>query len=192
VTGDKPLAVVLDPSEELVPTLGRIEDWLLFADADDPSDDAIVVQGAHLAGILGSLLRHSTRTAPDFYTPDGRVQLAPLVAVPADLRVVVAAVHRAVLAAPHEQPPPGTFRTLDLLHRCGCCSRSDDGTVLAAAARSGPGTLRLDSRQYRAYQRFARLVLVDPFDRFIAMPSAPALGGCEPSPDMPNGPEVGL
>jgi hypothetical protein len=50
----------------------------------------------------------------------------------------------------------------------------------------------LDARQYRAYQRFARLVLVDPFDRFIAVSSVPALGGCEPSQDVPNGPEVGL
>lgn len=192
MTGDRPLAVVLDPSDDVADTLGRIEDWLLYTGADDPADDAIVVRGAHLAGILGSLLRHSSRTAPDLHTPDGRVQLAPLIAVQADLRVVVTAVHQAMLALAHQQPPPGTFRALDLLDRCGCCSRSDDVTVLAAAARSGPGTLCLDARQYRAYQRFARLVLVDPLDRFIAMPSEPAVSGCEASPDMPNGSEVGL
>jgi hypothetical protein len=103
----------------------------------------------------------------------------------------VAAVHKALLALQHEQPPPGTFRTLDLLRRCGLCSRSEDGGVLAAAAQSGPGTLSLDARQYRAYQRFARLVLVDPLDRFIALSYASPLGSPEVSPHS-SGPELEL
>jgi hypothetical protein len=49
----------------------------------------------------------------------------------------------------------------------------------------------LDARQYRAYQRFARLVLVDPLDRFIALPYASPFGSPEVSPHSP-GPEVEL
>jgi hypothetical protein len=184
------MAVVFDPSEEVADTLGRIEEWLLFAEPDDPADAANVAHAAQLARVLGSLLRKAAGTTTDLYSPDRRVQLAPLIALHADLLVAVNAMHRALLALPHEQPPPGTFRALDLLRRCGLCSRSDDGAALVAAARSGPGTLYLDARQYRAYQRFARLVLVDALDRFIALPSFP-LGSSDLSPHPP-GPEVDL
>jgi hypothetical protein len=190
VSGREVRAVVLDPSQEVADTLDTIEDWLLFAEPDGPADAATVAHAAQLAGVLGSLLRDATETVTDLHSPDGRVQLAPLVVLHADLSGTVAAMHRALLALPHEQPPPGTFRVLDLLHRCGLCSRSEDGAVLAAAARSGPGTLYLDARQYRAYQRFARLVLVNPLDRFIALPAAP-LGSPEVSPHSP-GPEMEL
>ena len=191
MSGSQVTAVVLDPSEELADTLGRIEDWLLFAEPDDPADATTLAHAARLAGVLGTSLRDATVTATDLHSPEGRVQLAPLVVLRADLPGTVAAVHRAMLALPHEQPPPGMFRALDLLHRCGLCSRSEDGAVLAATARSGPGTLSLDARQYRAYQRFARLVLVDPLDRFIALPYASPLTSPEVSPHSP-GPEVAL
>jgi hypothetical protein len=191
VSGSQVTAVVLDPSEELADTLCRIEDWLLLAEPDDPADATTVAHAAQLAGVLGSLLRDATETATDLHSPDGRVQLAPLVVLHADLPGAVAAVHRALLALSHGQPPPSTFRALDLLHRCGLCSRSEDGAVLAAATGSGPGTLSLDARQYRAYQRFARLVLLDPLDRFIALPSASTLGSCDVSPPSP-GREVDL
>jgi hypothetical protein len=191
VSGGLVADVVLDPSDELAPTLGGVADWLIFAEPDDPEDATTVEHAAHVAELLGSLIRDGAGTGIDLYSTDGRVQLAPLVVVHADLRIAVAAVHRALLALPHEQPPPGTLRTLDLLHRCGLCSRSEDGAVLAAAAQSRPGTLNLDARQYRAYQRFARLVLVDPLDRFIALPSAASLGSREVSPHSP-GPELGL
>jgi hypothetical protein len=182
---------VLDPSDELAGTLGRIADWLIFAEPDDPEDATAVEHAAHVAELLGSLIRDGAGTGIDLYSPDGRAQLAPLVVVHADLRIAVAAVHKALRSLPHEQPPPGTFRTLDLLHRCGLCSRSDDGAVLAAAVRSGPATVSLDARQYRAYQRFARLVLVDPLDRFIALPYASPLGSPEVSPHC-SGPEMDL
>ena len=191
MSGGEITAVVLDPSNDLADTLSRIEDWLLFADLDDLEDVTPVAHAAQLAGVLGSLLRKAAGTVTDLHSPDGRIQLAPVVALHADLLGAVAAVHRALLALPHEQPPPGTFQALDLLHRCGLCSRSEDGSVLVAAARSGPGTLYLDARQYRAYQRFARLVLVDPLDRFIALASASPLGSREVSPDSP-GPEMEL
>jgi hypothetical protein len=191
VSGSQVTALVLDPSEEVADTLGRIEDWLLFAEPDDPSDATTVACAAQLAGVLGSSLREAAGTVTDLHSPDGRVQLSPLFALHADVSGAVAAVHRALLALPHEQPPPGTFPALDLLRRCGLCSRSDDGAVLAAAARSGPGTLCLDAGQYRAYQRFAGLVLVDPLDRFIALPSAPPLGSREVSPHG-LGPEMEL
>jgi hypothetical protein len=189
VSGGLVTDVVLDPSDELADTLGSIADWLIFAEPDDPEDATTVEHAAHVAELLGSLIRAGAGI--DLYSPDVRVQLAPLVVEHADLRIAVAAVHRALLALPNQQPPPGTFRALDLLHRCGLCSRSEDGAVLAAAARSGPGTLYLDARQYRAYQRYARLVLVDPLDRFIALPSAPPLGSYDVSAHSP-GPEVEL
>jgi hypothetical protein len=189
VSGGQVTAVVIDPSEELTDTLGRIEDWLVSAEPDDPEDATTVAHAAELTGVLGSLLREAAGNATDLYSPGGRVQLAPLFAFHADLSGAVAAVHRAMLALAHEQPPRGTFRALDLLHRCGLCSRSDDAAVLASAVRSGLRTLNLDARQYRAYQRFARLVLVDPLDRFIALPSAPSLASCDVSPRSP-GPEV--
>jgi hypothetical protein len=106
--------VVLDPSEEVADTLGKIEDWLLFAEPDDPADAATVAHAAQLAGVLGSLLRDATGTVTDLHSPDGRVQLAPLVVLHADLSGAVAAMHRGLLVLPHEQPPPGTFRALDL------------------------------------------------------------------------------
>jgi hypothetical protein len=191
VSGSQVTAVVLDPSNELVDTLSRIEEWLAYADPDDPEDATTVAHAAELLGVLGSSLRNAGGTVTDLHSPDGRVQLAPLVVLHADLPLVVAAVHRALLALAHELPPPGTLRALDLLRRCGLCSRSQDGAVLAGAARSGPGTLHLDARQYRAYQRFARLVLVDPLDRFIALPSPPPLGSREISPHG-SGPEIEL
>jgi hypothetical protein len=191
VSGGLITDVVLDPSDELADTLARIADWLIFAELDDPEDATAVEHAAHVAELLGSLLRDGAGTGIDLYSPGGRVQLAPLVVVNVDLRTAVAAVHKALLALPHEQPPPGTFRALDLLHRCGLCSRSEDAAALVAAARSGPGTLSLDARQYRAYQRFARLVLVDPLDRFIALPYVSPLGSREVAPHSP-GPELEL
>lgn len=83
--------------------------------------------------------------------------------------------HRALLALPETQPPSGTFRALDLLCRCAVRSRSEDGAVLGAAARPGPGSVRLGFEAHRAYERFARAVLVDHLDRFAALPP---LGAC--------------
>lgn len=88
--------------------------------------------------------------------------MAPLAVIPGDLGAVVAAVHQALLALPDTAPPSGTFRILDLLCRCAVGSRSQDGTVLRAAATPGAGSVRLGVEAYRSYERFARAVLVDP------------------------------
>jgi hypothetical protein len=186
VSDSQVTASVLDSSEEVVDTLGRIQDWLLFAEPDDPAGAATVAHDAQLAGVLGSSFGEATGTFTDLHSPDGRVQ--PLGALHADLSGGVAAVHRALL--PHEQPPPGTFRALDLLRRCGFAPALSMGGP-GCRTRSGPGTLCLDARQYRAYQQFAGLVLLDSVDRFIALPSASPLDSREVSPHSP-GPEMEL
>lgn len=162
-------AVVLDPTGDVADTMTRIEDWLLFTEPDSADADATVSAGADAAGVFALALREAAEAAPSLYTPDSHAQLAPLAVVAGDLGAVVAAVQRALLALPDTQPPPGTFRALDLLWRCAVRSRSEDGTVLGAVAKPGAGSVRLDVDGYRSYERFARSVLVDPLDRFAAL-----------------------
>jgi len=181
-------AVVLDPMGELAGDVGRVEDWLLFAEPDSPEAEIAVAAGATAAGGISLALDHAAKSAPRLYAPDGHFELAPLAIIPGDLRTGVAAVHRALLALPDARPPSGTLRALEALNRCAVRSRRDDGTVLAAVARPGPVSIRLDPDAYGAYGRFARAVLDDPLDRFAAAGphNAPA------AVDAPRGPEVGL
>jgi len=181
-------AVVLDPMGELAGDVGRVEDWLCFAEPDAPEAEIAVVAGATAAGAIRLALDHAAGTAPRLYAPDGNFELAPLAIIPGDLRAGVAAVHRALLALPDARPPSGTLRALEALNRCAVRSRSDDGTTLAAAARPGPVSVRLDPDAYRAYERFARAVLVDPLVCFAAL----GLRTPDAGFDAPRGPEVGL
>lgn len=183
-------AVVLDPMGDVADTTTRIEDWLLFAEAAEA--DVTVRVGARAAGAIAVALTHAAEAAPCLYAPDGHSELAPLAVVAGDLGADLAAVHRALLALADTQPPPGTFRALDLLNRCVVRSRSEDGAVLVAAARPGPGPIRLGVEAYRAYERFARAVLVDPLDRFAALPPFPACSRSDAAFDPPASTEVSL
>jgi len=181
-------AVVLDHMGELAGDVGRAEDWLCFAEPDSPEAEIAVAAGATAAGAISLALVEAAGTAPRLYAPDGQVELAPLAIVSIPLRAGVAAVHRALLALSDARPPSVTLRALEALNRCAVRSRSDDGTVLAAAARPGPVSVRLDPDAYRAYERFARAVLVDPLIRFAALGPHNAAATL----DAPAGPEVGL
>jgi len=185
VSAVQTFAVVLDPMGKLAGDVGRVEDWLCFAEPDSPEAEITVAAGATAAGAISLAVDHAGGTVPRLYEPDGQVELAPLAIIPGDLRAGVAAVHRAL---PDARPPSGTLRALEALNRCAVRSCSDDGTVLAAAARPGPVSVRLDPDAYRAYERFARAVLVDPLVRFADLGShnAPA------ALDAPRAPEAGL
>jgi len=181
-------AVVPDPMGELAGDVGRVEDWLCFAEPDSPEAEIAVVAGATAAGAISLAVDHAAGTAPRLYAPDGPVELAPLAIIPGDLRAGVTPPHRGLLALPDARPPASSLRALEALNRCAARSRSDDKAVLAAAARPGPGSVRLDPDAYRAYERFARAVLVDPLIRFAAL-------GPHNAPtalDAPRVPEVGL
>jgi len=178
----------LDPMSELAGDVSRVEDWLCFAEPDAPEAEITVVAGATAAGAISLALDHAAGMAPHLYAPDGQVELAPLAIIPGDLRAGVAAVHRALLALPDARPPAGTLSALEALNRCAVRSRSDDGEILVAAARPGPVSVRLHVPAYRAYGRFARAVLADPFDRFAAL----GLRTPQSVLDPPASPEVGL
>lgn len=187
----QPAAVALDPMGDVAGTMTRIEDWLLFAEPDSAAADVTVRAGARAAGAISLALAEAAEAAPSLHAPDGHAELAPLAVIPGDLGAGVAALHRALLALPDTQPRSGTFRTLDLLCRCAVRSHSEDGAVLGAAARPGAGSVRLSVEAYRAYERFARGVLVDPLDRFAALPP-PAGERCfGASADPSTTPEVG-
>jgi hypothetical protein len=177
---------------DVADTMTRIEDWLLFAEPDSAEADVTVSTGAEAAGAIAVALADASEAAPSLYAPDGHAELAPLSVIPGDLGADLAAVHRALLALADTQPPSGTFRALDLLSRCAVRSRSEDGAVLAAAARPGPGSVRLGFEAYRAYERFARAVLVDPLDRFAALPPPAGERSVGASVDRSTTPEVGL
>ena len=185
-------AVVLDPMGDVADTMTRIEDWLLFAEPDSTEADVTVRAGAEAAGAIAVALADASEAAPSLYAPDGHAELAPLAVVAGDLGADLAAVHRALLALADTQPPSGTFRALDLLCRCAVRSRSEDGAVLGAAARPGPGSVRLGVEAHRAYERFARAVLVDPLDRFAALPPLGARPRSAAAFDPPASPEVTL
>jgi len=192
VSAARPTAVVLDPTGDLPGSVSRIEDWLLFAEPDSSAADITVRAGARAAGAIGLALREAAEATPSLYAPSGHPELAPLAVVAGDLGAGVATLHRALLALPDTQPPSGTFRTLDLLCRCAVRSRGEDGAVLAAAAKPGAGSVRLSVEGYRAYERFARAVLVDPLDRFAALPPLPAQPRSDAAFDPAAGREVGL
>ena len=189
--------VVLDPMGDVARSLGGIEDWLLFAEPDTFETDIVVRAGAAAAGAIGLAVAEAFEAAPSLYAPEGYVELAPLAVVSGDLRGAVGAVHRALCALSDTQPPSGTLQSLDLLWRCAVRSRSEDGAVLRAVARPAAGSLRLSPEAYGAYERFARAVLVDPLDRFGALPphSTPPRSTHPPSdtvPEAASGREVGL
>ena len=181
-------ALVLDPMDELAGAVGRVEDWLLFAECDSDGAEIALHAGATAAGAMSLALAEAAGAAPRLYALGGHLELAPLTVVPGDLGAAVAAVHRGLLAVPELRPPSGTLRALELLHRCAVCSRRADGAVLAVAVAPGPASVRFDVDGYRAYERFARAVLVDPLERFAALGSPSLLG----TPDEPATPELGL
>ncbi len=185
-------AVVLDPMGDVADAMTRIEDWLLFAEPDSAEADVTVRAGTRAAGAIAVALAEAAEAAPSLYAPDGHAELAPLALLPGDLGADLAAVHRALLALADTQPPSGTFRALDLLCRCAVRSDSEDGAVLGAAARPGAGSIRLGVEAYRAYERFARAVLVDPLDRFAALPPLGARPRSAAAFDPQVCPEVGL
>ena len=189
-------AVVLDPTEgELVDTLWDLHDWArLRALPEDADSEAIVERFADLVANLADKLQAARRTAPRLYTQDGR-ELASLLAVEADLRDIAPALLRARQVAYDDQLPTEALKAVDLLERCGVCSRVDTG-LLASVARSGPQAKHLDAREFQAYQRFARQVLVDPLDQFQAMGVTPSPRPAT-EPEIPtswpaNSPEMGL
>jgi hypothetical protein len=184
--------VVLDPMGDVARSLGRIEDWLLFAEPDTFETDIVVRAGAAAAGATGLAVAEAFEAAPSLYAPEGDAELAPLAVVSGDLRGAVAAVHRALCALSDAQPPSGTLRALDLLSRCAVCSRSEDGAALRAVAKPAAGSLRLSPEAYGAYERFARAVLVDPLDRFAALPPRSTPPCSDAVPEAASGREVGL
>ena len=181
-------ALVLDPMDELAGAVGRVEDWMLFAECDSDGAEIALHAGATAASAMSLALAEAAGAAPRLYAPDGHSELAALAVVPGDLGAAVAALHRGLLALPELRPPPGTLGALELLNRCAVCSRRADGAVLAVAVAPGPLSVSLDVEGYRAYGRFARAVLVDPLERFAALGS-PSLQG---TPAAPLSPEVGL
>ena len=184
--------VVLDPMGDVADTMTTIEDWLLFAEPDSAEADVTLRAGAQAAGAIGLALADAFEAAPSLYVPAGHAELAPLAVISGDLGVDLAAVHRALLVLPETQPPSGAFRALDLLCRCAVRSQSETGPVLSAAARPGAGSVRLGFEPYRAYERFARAVLVDPLDRFVAFPPLGARPRRDAAFDPSASPEVTL
>jgi len=180
--------VVLDPMDELAITAGRVEDWLCFAGPASYEAEVAVVSGARAAGAISRALADARGGAPRLFSPDGHVELAPLAVVSLPLHATLAAAHRALLALPDARPPSGTLQALELLNRCAVRSGSDDGVRLAAVARPGPESVRLDVAGYRAYERFARAVLTDPLDRLAALGIHTSQVAMDPQP----GPELGL
>jgi len=180
--------VVLDPMGELAITAGRVEDWLCFAGPPSYEAEVAVASGARAARAICCALADARESAPRLFSPDGHVELAALAVVWLPLHATLAAVHRALLALPDARPPSGTLQALELLNRCAVRSGSDDGVRLAAVARPGPESLRLDAAGYRAYERFARAVLTDPLDRAAALGVHSAHVAMDPQP----GPELGL
>jgi len=178
------LMVVIDPDEDLVDRLISLEWWAReTAWPDRPEDQPTVDRAADLVGDLAITLHAAQDTATTLYAPDGHVELGAIVVVDADVSGTSAAVQAARLAASDDPLPDGSTRTLHLLDRCAECSRLDFGAVLAAAVlaavESDRPAVRLDSRQYRAYQQFIRQVLDNPLDRWAALGSTT---GHDPAP----------
>ncbi|MGH9063104.1 MAG: hypothetical protein ACRD0L_03870 [Acidimicrobiales bacterium] len=192
MTSDRRVVVVIDPSEELVEGLGRIEDWLLYADPDDLEDEDALLAGARTAGALGKAVAEAAKASPELYTPDGRAELTAVMVVPGDLAAMMACLRRALGATSPSEPPSGTSRVLDLLDRAAMCSSTEDARTLAGVAGPGRTRVRLSGAEYQAYVRLVRVVLVDPLDRFIALPLCVGKSAPAPSPEAPAGPGMDL
>lgn len=80
-------ALVVDPCEELVAALGRIEDVFLFADPETDEGEAALRAGARAAGELTLALRRAAESQA-FYAPGG-AELVPILLVQADLEVAL-------------------------------------------------------------------------------------------------------
>jgi hypothetical protein len=173
VTDRRPVTVIVNVDEEMCSALFRVEEWLTFTfEPETEAEEARVKVGARAAGRLGMALAAAAKKAPAVYEPDGRSELAPLVLLAGDLRAALAAIHDATRVAHLADPPVDAHRTLDLLGRAVMGSRTADARTLAVIAGSGRGPVTLNADQYQAYGRFVRAVLVDPLDRFAAMPPA--------------------
>ncbi len=125
MTAARPLAVVVDPSEELVAGLGRIEGWLLHAGPEDDGGEAAVGAGAQAAAELASALIQAAGRAPVLYSSDGRTELVARLVISADLEGAVEALRRGLEAVPASTPSATTARVLDLLGRAAVWSRTD-------------------------------------------------------------------
>lgn len=184
------MTLLIDSMGELTEALGRIEDWLLWADPDCGDETELVERGAQAAGTLGMAVRAALADAPRLLAPD-RTQLALLVALPSDsFREGLGAV-AAATAALRRDPnrPAGAVAVLTLLTDCVAQDGTDDVCQLAAVMTAGGSagrwlgleggnengdgatrrwTTRLDDDEFAAYRRFAATVLSDPLDRFAA------------------------
>ena len=184
--GRQPVTVVIDPHEELSPVLFRIEDWLRFCAEPESDDEELLVEvGVRTAGGLGIALEEAARRAPGLCGPDGHSELVPLLPLTGDLRGPLAHVRRASQVAHLADLPADAQRSLDLLGRSARLAGSEDVRALASIAGSEREAVTLSPAQYRTYGRFVRAVLLDPLDRFVAMPPTA-------EPERTAGPDFGL
>jgi hypothetical protein len=168
--------VLVDPADELADTLGAIEDWLGWAEAESPEEEHTLRAGASAVGELAAVVRGAARRAPALFAPDGRVELAPLLVVSCDLGGVVSRFRRAMAIPGGTEESEGARRLLDLLERAGVFAATEGCRVLLGVARPGAGRVVLAEAEQRAYVRCVVAILASPFDRFLAL--GPGFPGC--------------
>lgn len=183
------VTVVVDPMDDMAETLGRIEDYLRFADPGSDEAETTLTVGARAAAVLASALRRAGESSPTLRTPDGRVELAPLLVVPGHLRAPLATLRRALDEAGDPGRPAAAESVIDLLERCAAPARRRDAAVLAAEAGPGRGPVRLSITAYRCYRRHVEAVILDPLERFAAVGPDPGAGGVRY--EDPTGAEIG-
>ncbi|MDA8045090.1 MAG: hypothetical protein M0Z30_07625 [Actinomycetota bacterium] len=188
MSAPNPVTVVVDPMDDLAETLVRIQDYLHFADPGSDEAETTLMLGARAAAVLAGALRRSGERSPTLRTPDGLVELAPLLVVPGHLPL--AALRRALDEADDPGRPGAAESVIDLLERCAAPARRRDAAVLAAEAGLGRGSVRLSITAYRCYRRHVEAVILDPLERFAAVGPDPGAGGVRF--EDPTGAEIEL
>jgi hypothetical protein len=190
------VTLLLDPMDDLLDSISRIEDWLRWADPDDDIT-GVVDTGITTAGDLRMALRAAKADTPRLQSPTGG-QLALLIPLPSE---PVAEAHEAIAAAAtvltRQRPAPDELSaTLALIRNCLYQDGSSAALQLAAVMNGkgsgsrwlalegeddragtrpeeiGTGTRRwaakLTGDEFGAYQRYCSAVIDDPLLRFAA------------------------
>lgn len=172
------VTVIVDPMGDLADHLGRIEDWLRWADPDTDTAADTIQRAADLVGDMTVAVRHALNGSPCLLGPSG-VELGPMASISSE---AATAAHAALVAAvaelPHDQDAPaGLLATLALVADCLAQDGSPDARRLAAIlgrpghrphVESSRPVIQLGADDNAAYRRYVTAVLADPLARYAA------------------------
>lgn len=164
-----PGTLIFDLDDDLPGVLSWIEDRFRWTDADDEHTASALHAGAASAARLAQVVRDARQLAPILLSPTGH-ELASVGLTASSIRDLLGSLGTAIAHGPRRLIHHEQRRDLALLASCAAVSGQPEVAVLHELVAGHPQEeVVLHGEQWRAYRFFAKAVLVDPVDRFVAL-----------------------